>query len=192
MLPSGGLHDASDTHQGSARMHECRGFSLVELAACVLVAGVVALVALPSMAALVESNRAATTSNRLLGLLMHARTEALKRRTQVSVCPSADSETCLSGTDWSAGLITFQDRNRNGRRDPGEALLRVMQGPDLNGMRLRGSTGRNHVAFRQDGRAGGSNLTLRLCTRNAALARKIIISNGGRARIQAPVAPESC
>jgi type IV fimbrial biogenesis protein FimT len=173
-------------------MHDCRGFNLVELATCVLLAAVLAMVALPSMAGLVESNRAATTSNRVLALLMHARMEALRRRTQVVVCPSVDSEACRASVDWSAGLISFEDRNRNGTRDPGEALLRVMQAPDLNGMRLEASQGRRHLAFRRDGRAGGSNATLRLCTRNATLARRIIISNGGRARIQAPAAPETC
>jgi len=173
-------------------MKECRGFNLVELVACVLLAAILALIALPSMAGLVESNRAATTSNRVLAMLMHARMEALKRRTQVSVCPSVDSEACLPSRDWSAGLISFEDRNRNGRRDPGETMLRVMQAPDLNGMRLEASQGRRYLAFRGDGRASGSNATLRLCTRASALARKIIISNGGRARIQAPTAPETC
>jgi len=168
------------------------GFSLVELAACVLIVAILALVALPGMAGLVESNRAATTSNRVLAVLMHARMEALKRRRQVALCPSADAEACLSSTDWSQGFITFEDRNRNGRRDPEEPVIRVIQATDLNGMILQGSRGRHHLAFRLDGRASGSNATLRLCTRQAALARKIIISNGGRARIEAAAAPEAC
>lgn len=173
-------------------MPPCRGFNLVELCACLLIAAILALVALPGMAGLVESNRAAATSNRVLALLMHARMEALKRRTQVALCPSSDAEACHPSIDWSSGFISFVDRNRNGRRDAGEALLRVMQAPDLNGMKLQGSRGRQHLSFRLDGRAGGSNATLRLCTRDSVLARKIIISNGGRARIQAPTAPETC
>lgn len=169
-----------------------QGYSLVELAACVLMVAILALVAMPGMAGLVESNRAATTSNRVLAVLMHARMEALKRRRQVSLCPSLDSETCVMTTDWSRGFISFEDRNRNGRREPEEPVIRVVQAPDLNGMLLQGSRGRDHLAFRLDGRASGSNATLRLCTRSAALARKIIISSGGRARVESPAAPEAC
>jgi len=173
-------------------MNHCTGFSLVELAACVLLAAILALVAMPGMAGLVQSNRAAATSNQVLAVLMQARMEALKRRGQVALCPSFDAETCVTTTDWSRGFISFEDRNRNGRREPHEPVIRVVQAPDLNGMLLQGSRGRDHLAFRLDGRASGSNATLRLCTRGAALARKIIISSGGRARIESPAVPEPC
>ena len=168
------------------------GTSLVELLACLAVGVVLAAVAAPGLSQLTRQSLAAGTSNQLLALMNHARSEAVMRKRSTGVCPSVDGVSCLKTLEWSRGVLSWVDENHDGLRDDNERIIRVMDAREFRGQRLIGATGRSHLGFRADGRSAGRNATLTLCGRDKALIRRIIVSNGGRSRIESSRRREPC
>ena len=169
-----------------------KGLSAVELMACLAVCGVLVALAAPGMAEMGKRNLASGASNQLLAMVNHARSEAVFRRRSTGVCPSMDGTNCAGTREWSSGLLSWVDDNGNGLREGDEQVMRVMAGRDFRGQRLVGTSGRSQLGFRADGRSAGHNATLALCGRDGTLARRIILNNGGRARIEPGKPLESC
>ena len=84
-----------------------RGFTLLELMVTITVAAMVLALGVPSFVDLVRNNRAATNVNELLTAFAIARSESIKRGSNVSVCRSSDGATCTAA--WSEGWIVFSD-----------------------------------------------------------------------------------
>ncbi|WP_290781502.1 GspH/FimT family pseudopilin [Arenimonas sp.] len=168
------------------------GVSMVEMLVCMAVCATLAALAAPVFTDLTQRSLAAGASNQVLGLLNHARSEAVMRRRSTGICPTTDAHSCLRTSEWGLGLMSWVDENANGLRDGDEPVMRVMDTGDFRGQRLLGSPGRSNLGFRADGRSAGQNATLKLCGRDGALSRKIIVNNGGRARIEASRRPEPC
>jgi len=82
-----------------------RGFTVVELMLVISVAAILLVVALPSFSTMLQRNRITSAADHLYVSLAEARGEAVKRRTAVTVCPSADSATCRADGDWSEGWL---------------------------------------------------------------------------------------
>lgn len=109
-------------------MNKLQGFTLPELLVSVAIAAILLAAALPSMKEVIVKDRTASQVNELLASLQLARSEAVKRMTPVTVCASADGESCLSSAEktWENGWIVFNESvSANGKRDLGEGLLRV-------------------------------------------------------------------
>jgi type IV fimbrial biogenesis protein FimT len=108
-----------------------RGFTLMELMLVLTLAGIILAIASPSFSEFRRSNRMAAVSNDFLVGVQVARSEAIKRQTGVSLCPSLDPEAAEPKCDnvkGFAGWIVFADPNNNCQRevdDPDEALLEV-------------------------------------------------------------------
>jgi type IV fimbrial biogenesis protein FimT len=115
-----------------------------------------------------------------------ARSEAVFRRRQVTVCRSPDGMNCTWSGPWSAGTLTFEDRDLDQMRDPHEPVLRVTTAADYGGMHLVDVGRRRHVSFRPDGRSAGTNITLKLCSRRMDPLRLLVVNVGGRVRVAKP------
>jgi len=114
------------------------GFTLIELMVAIAILAIVIAIAAPSFNRTVQSNRAAVMSNELVGALQTTRSEALKRRTNVTLCRrNADGSACETGTDWSAGWLLIQ----------GSFVLRVWE--PATGITLTGPT--DGVTYRSNG-----------------------------------------
>lgn len=84
------------------------GVSLVELMVTLAVLGILAAVAVPAMSSLIDANRLAGTSSELTASLQLARSEAIRSRSRVTVCATADGASC-GGADWSRWVVRGVD-----------------------------------------------------------------------------------
>ena len=168
----------------------CRqtGLTLVELLIGVALAGVLAGLAIPAFDGVIQHTKARTVADRFQAELAFARSEAVFRRRQVIICRTRDFTTCIDWGAWSAGAMTFEDRNYDRDLSPGERVLRVQQEKDFNGLHLVGSANRPVIGFRPDGRSAGSNTTMRICAKSLEALRVLVINTGGRTRA-APATP---
>lgn len=160
------------------------GFSIVELAVTLAVAGFLLAAAAPRFIDLVHDRRISTQIQRLLTDVHLARSEAIKRNQDVVICRSTDGEGCERGSgaraDWSMGRIVYVNSDGDKRRDPGERLLQSR--PALSGgLRLRFNQWWR-VIYHPAGSAKNGSFTL--CdSRGAAHARALILYYTGRPRI---------
>lgn len=118
-------------------MRAQRGFTLMEILIVIVMIGVLLGIAAPSFTNFTASQRVKTASFDLYAALNLARSEALKRRQQVTVAPA-------TGTDWSSGWTV----------KVGTTTLRTQNAPT--GSAFSGATS---VVYRMDGRlSAGSTL----------------------------------
>ena len=110
-------------------MHSKRyssGFTLMELMITLVIATLLFTVAIPSFNGLIKKSRIASYTNNLVTSLALARSEAVKRNTQVSLCASNNGTNC-TGTSFDQGWIVFTDRNTAGTVDGTDTILRVQE-----------------------------------------------------------------
>lgn len=169
------------------RRASSRGYSLVELAMVVAIAGVVSAIALPSFARLLTDTRVGDASSDLFSAVIQTRSEALKRHRRVVLCVSADATDCAGSGGWEEGWIVFEDGNENGRREADEPLLRTGEPRKGRvGISGDGSVGR-YVSYVASGRTQQLSTgawqagTLTVCSEG--IGRKIIINRVGRPRV---------
>lgn len=97
-----------------------RGFTLPELMVVLGIAAAILAIGTPSFRDFQRNNRLTGAANDVLGTLITARAEALRRSNNVSMCtsakPNADDAVCGDGTSW----IVFEDDNGDCIRDAGE------------------------------------------------------------------------
>lgn len=81
------------------------GFTLVELVTVVVIVGVIAALAAPSMAELIRSQRIKGAASDLMETLLFARSEAVKRNANVSI----NAATVGGTTSWNNGWSVSYD-----------------------------------------------------------------------------------
>lgn len=97
------------------------GLSLVELLVVLAIAGVLATLGGPAFVDTLRDQRLSSANNRMVGALLLARSEAVKRNQQVSVCVPVDSDAaaaamrCRSSAPygWENGLVVFVNATGN-------------------------------------------------------------------------------
>jgi type IV fimbrial biogenesis protein FimT len=159
---------------------DTKGFTVVELMIALAVAGVLISFAVPSFNASIQNNRMATQINELHASLSLARSEAIKRNNNTTVCRSSNGTGCTG--NWGDGWVVFVDNDFNGAVDAGEEILRVHGA-------LKGenslSFSQTRVIYASSGIArAGSNGTFTLCdSRGATSARGLVVGVSGRPRM---------
>jgi type IV fimbrial biogenesis protein FimT len=83
------------------RNHQ-RGFTLAELLVSIAVASIVLTIAAPNFEGMALNNRQVGAVNELVGLFHVARSEAVTRNRQITLCPSSDGASCTA-TPWQSG-----------------------------------------------------------------------------------------
>ena len=92
-----------------AACDRARGFTLIELMVMVAVLGILAVIAVPSMTAMVNSSRLRGATGELIATLQMARSEAIRRNARVTVCASNDGSTCTNSATWTRWIIRGRD-----------------------------------------------------------------------------------
>lgn len=160
------------------------GFTLIELMVTLAVLAVLLTIAIPNYQTFVMNSRMASQTNDLITALSLARSEAVKRAANVTVCASSDGATCTGG--WAAGWIV---------RDAAGTPIRVQQALGGASTMTGGADVATMITFTASGRttlpdtATAATTTLTLCPPNPAVVqgRSIQIERTGRSRF-APVA----
>lgn len=169
----------------SASCPHARGFTLHELLITLLIAGIL-VTASAGVYGMLQENHKTVAANELVTHLNFARSEAIKRRTQIRMCASKNEATCLipdaDFAYWQYGWLIYADANDNGEPDAAE-IIRVQ--PNLGGgFVIRTATSRSEIVYQPTGMSAGSPATFAVCdTRGPKFARYVTISNTGRARI---------
>ena len=161
------------------------GFSLTELLVSLAILAGLASLAGPGMIRLVQQERSSTALNQLLGAVHLARSSAITRGAIVTLCPSANGETCAGRNRWHEGAIVFSDEDRDGRRDPDDALLRVLPGfADSSRVYWRSFRNKSYLQINGRGMTNWQNGHFLYCpaNRDPRLARQLILNAQARVR----------
>ena len=181
---------ASSRHQAPPRASG--GFSLVELLVVATIAAVLLAITVPSMGAMLNSQRTTSLTHTFLASLHLARSEAIKRNGRAVMCKSATGQQCATAGGWEQGWIVFHDVNNNAQIDPDELIIQH-QGPAAAGLRLRGNAPvASYVSYSAVGTAklmsGAFQAgTFTLCpavVANGADVRLVVLGGPGRPRVQ--------
>jgi len=136
------------------------GFTLGEMLAVVSIVGITLATGVPYINKMITTNRISTQTNGFIALMNHAKSEAIKRSATVSVCPqNAKANGC--STNWSAGYISFVDKNSNGSVDPGDTILRsysnTIAGNKVSVLLTGASTVVSYVGYTSSGSSEANN-----------------------------------
>jgi type IV fimbrial biogenesis protein FimT len=171
-----------------------RGFTLGEMLTAIAVIAISLSLAVPSYQNVVRNNRRATAINQLVSTLHMARSEAVTRNAQVTICMSSDGATCSDG-GWHKGWIFFPDADQDRQVDDGETILGA--GPAMRDLTVDSDEFATFLAYRPNGRimvdeAGDNTGAFTFCDqRGAAYARVVIINPTGQARLSEHMADGS-
>jgi type IV fimbrial biogenesis protein FimT len=143
------------------------GFTLIELLVTVAVVALLVTLALPSMKNLIETQHVKTGASDLQATLFFARSEALKRATNVEVVPT--------GNDWKSGWKV---------QLPDGTLLRsqLALNPLLTSMAVDAGT---KVTYQPDGHVSVAppTIVVRVSSNPKVTARCVITDLSGRASV---------
>jgi len=183
------------------RLGRQTGFTLGELLTTIAVLGIGMSLAVPSFETAVRNNRRATAVNRLVSTMHLARSEAVTRNMQVTICASSDGASC-DAADWNAGWIYFTDADRDRAVDADDNLLGMT--PAQTALEIDSAEFASYFAYRPNGRvmvdtpAQNSGEFTFCDERGAEFARVVIVATSGQPRLSEhqangsdPVCPEA-
>ena len=101
------------------------GYSLYELLMTTVLIAMLLVVGIPSFSSMMARAKQRVEIDALFHAVHVARKESIMRRRVVSLCPSSDGSSCAPGTDWSAGWLMFENKDRDSPPiiDAGEPVL---------------------------------------------------------------------
>lgn len=106
-----------------------KGFTLIELMITIALLAILLFVAVPNFSGFVASSRLTASKELLISSIAFARSEAIKRGEDITVCRrDASDDTCDGNNvgsvsrDWSDGWLIFIDENDNDQVDAGELI----------------------------------------------------------------------
>lgn len=154
-----------------------KGLTLIELLVGLVLIGVVATLAAPAFAALVDSQRRQDTAQQLASSLRLARVEAILR-SQPVIVQARES-------DWSQGWRVYVDVNRNQFQDDDETVL-VERSGHRNVKVVGNSRVAMRIGFDNTGRPlNNANGTLAVCLKDSPASHyQIAIAVTGRVTLR--------
>lgn len=143
-----------------------RGFTLVELAIVLVIAGILAALAAPSFNQFIEGQRVKNAATDIFLGLTRARSEALRLNENVTLAPTT------AGTDWTVGW-SIKDAGGN-----------VIEGHEA--LRSLTATGPASVTFRSSGRTTNTaDVTFSVTGSSGSSSQYVCLDLSGRPSITA-------
>jgi type IV fimbrial biogenesis protein FimT len=160
-------------------MKNALGYSLLELMIVLALVSIVFSIAIPSMRTFTQNDRLTTNINVMVGHLAYARSEAVKRSQQVSVCVSNNQTSCTGGS-WEEGWLIYIDADADNAFTAGEEILRVQQA--LDGNNAVTTTLGTQVTYDYRGFTNTTGTMLLCDDRSGDFGKTLTVSNTGRVR----------
>ena len=157
-----------------------RGFTLIELMVVIVLIAIFATIGIPTYRSVTTSNRMAAEMNALVGDMQLARSEAIKRGQDTTVCASTDGTSCAGSAsqNWTTGWVVLVTGSNS--------LVRVhpaLQGGDTLTSNGAGSPGL--VTFDRSGfSSNAQTITLNDSGSSTAFRRCAVISKVGRVQLK--------
>ena len=159
-----------------------RGFTLIELMVTLAVAAILLTIGIPSFQQFIANNRASAGANELLAALQLARSEAVRRNSFASVCPSTNGTTCTGGTEWARGWIVFHDDSGDGAFDNADDELLRIGAPLASSVTITGPAGSR--TYTNSGVVAAANFDLAVSGGGNPLRCVEVISSGAARVLQ--------
>ena len=166
-----------------------KGFTFLELIITIAIVAILMAIAIPSFQSMISSTRIYSQTRTLFNTLVMTRSRAITSGHRTILCPTIDGEQCNNDNKWSHQLIIFEDRNRDGKRNPKtEPVIYTAEAAEqlniYSGSSYTSTGARRKVAYHPMGHAYGSAITITVCDkRGATEPYLIVVSNFGRPRI---------
>ncbi|MBI5041481.1 MAG: GspH/FimT family pseudopilin [Gammaproteobacteria bacterium] len=160
------------------------GFTLIELIVTMAVAAILITLAVPNFRDFLLNNRLTGTANEFIAAANLARSEAIKRGRNATLCVSNNSmdanPTCTGGTNWGLGWLAWVEADGSGALN-GDGRLRVGDTLANTGVTFTGGVS----SFQYDSRGAVDNTdTLNVCDeRTGETGRQITMTATGRVEI---------
>lgn len=175
-------------------MKRQRGFTLTELMAAGSIMIVLAAVAAPNYASLLDALALRTATDELFAAVQYTRAQALARNTRVLLAPLGEEG------DWADGWAVFIDSDDDRRPGEGDEII-LQRGPLKPGIVARAAFSTQpsppYIAYNSTGRACAATNSMiarfgSLTLQQGDAVRRIKISMLGRARVCNPAYDDSC
>lgn len=160
-----------------------RGYTLIELLTTLSVISLLLVIAVPAFSTLIDRQQLRSAGQTLFLALNSTRATAITRQQRITLWNQDGN--------WRDGVILFKDDNANGKKDVDEETLRQFN--DFSHLRISGNRWvSNYVSYSADGSAvtasGAFQVgTISICKPNVANGYQLVISIGGRVRLQKAV-----
>lgn len=165
------------------------GFTAIELMVVVSIVSILAALAMPSFALLIESWHVRESAEQVQSTLAFARSEAIKRGGRVAIQKiSNNTNGCSTATgtrDWDCGWIVCHDANGNGACNATETVLQRVESRAK--VHVNRTGGGASIKFNRWGLVDGAWLGFTLVPLDKTVshvgARGVCMSSGGRIRV---------
>lgn len=173
-----------------------RGFTLLEALVVLALLGILVAMAAPAVSDLRARHQVQAQAEGLLGSLVLARSEALRRQQRVSLCAQAAHSTCDASGRWQQGWLVFVDANDNGLREAEEPLIEVHAALPSAVHLDAASTAKAYFSFGSEGRSMSTNgafmaATWRFCQASLPVGWQVVGNAVGKPRIE-KYTPQDC
>ena len=169
-------------------MKKKSGFTLFEMLITVALVSILVAFAIPSMREFSKNDRLTTNINNLIGHLAYARSEAVKRSVQVSLCVSNNSSTAnpsCTGGNWQDGWIVYIDSDADNSFTAGEEVIRAQEALKVTNTLSTTGIG-NQITYDYRGFVNAASVgSLELCDdRTGPHGKTLRITTTGRVRLE--------
>ena len=160
------------------------GFTLFELMISLSILGVLAMLSVPGLSAMLQTNAAEALINDLARTMSMARASGVSQGRMVTMCRSKDNKGCNG--EWRDGILVFVDHDGNHIVNTIDEILHIAPGTKIPGtLILRSFPNKQYLQFTSAGIINNQtgNFTWCPADKNAKLAQQLIFNITGRVRI---------
>lgn len=157
-------------------------FTLIELLITLAMVFILSGMALPSFKEVLDNSKLSVQVDGLVKTLKVARTTAISENRKVTICPTDETQICLS--EWTNGYMSFIDENGDRKLNNEEKILTYFKNQNEKlTLSWKAFGFRKSLQWLETGITNHQNGSFQFCYNNdASKSRALIITKAGRIR----------